>query len=84
MGHKVKMLIEVDCEDCAFSLDDSDSVHWFSQEILMNNTEDGALYLHSNEIGETVGRVRVLVVHDWPPNNTPNGQGKRLAESQSA
>jgi hypothetical protein len=73
MGHKVKMLIEVDCEDCAFSLSDPDSVRWFGQEVLMNQTEDGALYLHSNEVGDTVGRVRVLVVHDWPPSSdTPN------------
>ena len=72
MGHKVKMLIEVECEDVAFSLDDPDSVQWFGQEVLMNQTEDGALYLHSNEVGDTVGRVRVLVVHDWPPKNTPN------------
>ena len=67
MGHKVKMLIEVDCENMAFSLDDPDSVQWFGQDVLMNQTEDGALYLHSNEVGDTVGRVRVLVVHDWPP-----------------
>lgn len=73
MGHKVKMLIEVDCEDCAFSLDDPDSVQRFGQDVLMNPTEDGALYLHSNEVVGTVGRVRVLVVHDWPPrSNTPN------------
>ncbi|MFO0449592.1 MAG: hypothetical protein ACK52I_13200 [Pseudomonadota bacterium] len=70
VGHKVKMLIEVDCEDCAFSLDDPASVEWFAQEVL---TEDGALYLHSNEVGDTVGRVRVLVVHDWPPrSDTPH------------
>lgn len=72
MGHKLKMLIEVECEYCAFSLDDHDSVQWFGQEVLMNQTEEGALYLHSNELGDTVGRVRVLVVHDWPPKNTPN------------
>jgi hypothetical protein len=73
MGHKVKMLIEVDCEDCPFLLDDPASVEWFSQEVLMNQTEDGALYLHSNEVGDTVGRVRVLVVHDWPPrSDTPH------------
>ncbi len=62
------------------ALDDPASVEWFSQEVLMNQTEDGALYLHSNEVGDTVGRVRVLVVHDWPPrSDTPTvlvtGQG---------
>jgi hypothetical protein len=69
----IKMMIEVDCEDCAFSLDDPASVEWFAQQVLMNQTEDGALYLHSNEVGDTVGRVRVLVVQDWPPrSDTPN------------
>ncbi len=72
MGHKVKMLVEMECDDCAFSLDDPDSVQWFGQDVLMNKTEDGALYLHSNEEGDTVGRVRVLVVHNWPPKKTPN------------
>ena len=83
MGHKVKMLIEVDCEDCAFSLGDPDSVRWFGQEVLMNQTEDGALYLHSNEVGDTVGRVRVLVLHDWPPSsNTPNASRKATETAQ--
>ena len=69
MGRKVKMLIELDFEDMAFSLDDAESVQLFEQEVLMNQTEDGALYLHSNEVGDTVGRVRILVVHDWPPSS---------------
>jgi hypothetical protein len=78
MGHKIKMLVEVGCEDMAFSLDDPESVQWFCQEVLMNQTDDGALYLHSNEIGDTVGRVRVLAVHDWPPSrDTPNGEVKQ-------
>lgn len=67
MSHKLKMLIEVDIVDAAFSLDDPESAQWFGQEVLMNTTDEGALYLHSNEIGDTIGRVRVLVVHDWPP-----------------
>jgi hypothetical protein len=69
MGRKIKMLVEVDCgEDMAFSLDDPESAQWFAQEVLMTQTDDGALYLHSNTLGDTVGRVRVLVVHDWPPS----------------
>jgi hypothetical protein len=74
MAHKVKMLIEVDCSEFAFDPNDGDSVEWFGQEVLMNQTENGALYLHSNEVGDTVGRVRVLVVHDWPPKKTPNAE----------
>jgi len=75
MGHKVKMLIEVECDHAAFSVDDHESMEWFGQEVLMNQTDAGALYLHSNEVGDTVGRVRVLVVHDWPPKKKPSVEG---------
>jgi hypothetical protein len=61
------MLIEVECGDFAFDPEDAESVAYFASDVLMNSTEDGALYLHSNEIGDTIGRVRVLAVHDWPP-----------------
>lgn len=70
MPRKVTMLVEVDCSDFAFSSDDPESVKWFAQDVLMNTTDDGALYLHSNEVGDTIGRVRVLVIHDWPPKKS--------------
>ena len=69
---KLTMLVEVDCVDPAFDPDDEESYQWFADEVLMNATEDGALYLHSNAVGDTVGRVRVLVVHDWPKKKKPS------------
>jgi hypothetical protein len=73
MGHKIKMLIEVDFgEDLAFSPDDPESAQRFGQEVLMHQADGGALHLiqeHRNGLSDTVGRVRVLAVHDWPPSN---------------
>jgi hypothetical protein len=68
MGHKVKMLIEV---DLAPLFDGPEAIQWLGEEVLMNQTDDGALYLQSsNKIVGNLGRVRVLVVHDWPPHVT--------------
>jgi acetylglutamate kinase len=68
MGKRVTMLVEVEVDELAFDAEDQSSVDWFANDVLMNNTEDGALYLHSNEVGDTVGRVRVLIIKDWPPS----------------
>jgi hypothetical protein len=73
VSHKIKLLIELDCDEMAFSMDDQESVEWFLSEVLKNETEEGALYLHSNEIGDSVGRVRVLEVHGWPGASTETG-----------
>lgn len=62
------MLIEVECDDILFDPSDKESCDWFAQEVIMNTDPAGQLILHSNEIGDTVGTVRVLVVHNWPPN----------------
>jgi hypothetical protein len=70
MLQKITMLVEVECSEFAISIDDQESVQWFAQDVLMNQTDDGALYLHSNEVGDTIGRVRVLVIHDWPPRQS--------------
>lgn len=57
----MRMLIEVECDGCACGKED---MEWLVKNVLMNQTDEGALYLHSNEIGDTVGRVRVLAVND--------------------
>jgi len=45
---------------------DPESEEWFKNEILMGNTlEDGKeLVLHSNEIGDEIGLVRVIRIHN--------------------
>ena len=65
---KLKMLIELDYDAEVMHGTEGDSLEWFANYVLMNTADDGRLILHSNEIGDEVGTVRVLVVHDWPPN----------------
>lgn len=68
MMRKIKMMIELEYDDDIYHGEDKSSIDWFGQSVLMNDTEDGGLILHSNEIGDEVGRVKTLVVYDWPTN----------------
>lgn len=66
---KVRMLIELDYDADMMHGDDTRSIAWFRNEIISG--ERGQLLLHSNEIGDEVGSVRVLAV-EWPL--TPDSQ----------
>lgn len=68
MMRKIKMMIELEYDADLHHGEDKSSIDWFGQSVLMNDTEDGGLILHSNEIGDEVGRVKTLVVYDWPTN----------------
>lgn len=62
---KVQMLVELDYDAETMHSDDTASKRWFMEDILLNNTEDGGLVLHSNEIGDSVGTVKVLTVYPF-------------------
>lgn len=57
---RMKMVIELDCDNTAFFIGDNTCFEWFYRYVLMNETDEGALYLHSNELGESIGRVTVI------------------------
>ena len=57
---KVQMLIELDYDADVMHENDPASIAWFRNEIMR-----GELLLHSNELGDEVGSVRVIDV-DWP------------------
>ena len=55
----LKLLVELTYDEDQMHGEDPESIRWFRDEILMcENRED--LLLHSNEIGDTVGSIRVL------------------------
>ena len=55
---KVLMKVELEYDADIMHGDDVESKAWFFGEIL--NEEKGLLLLHSNEIGECIGKVRVI------------------------
>jgi len=61
-----KLLLEVELEydDENMHTTDEDSVAWFWNEVLLYPGEDGGLVLHSNEIGDEVGTIKVLKVRE--------------------
>ncbi len=55
---KVLMTVELEYDADVVHGDDEEGKAWFFEEIL--SEEKGLLLLHSNEIGATVGKIRVL------------------------
>ena len=60
---KLRLEIEVDYNAESMHGDDIESMVWF-REVLLGDE----LLLHSNEIGDTVGTVKVRKVIDWQPS----------------
>ena len=57
---KIVMTVELDYDAEIMHGDDEESKAWFFSEILHDET--GELLLHSNNIGDTLGAVRVISV----------------------
>ena len=59
---KIKMIIELEYDDEMMHGTDQDAIDWFNSDILIGNK--GLLLLHSNEIGDHVGKVRGIEILD--------------------
>lgn len=66
---KALMTIELEYDADIMHGDDQESVDWFYSEIL--SEEKGMLILHSNEIGDVIGTVRVLSAALLPDSDPP-------------
>ena len=55
---KIKMTVELEYDDEIMHGDCKESEEWFRCEIL--NKDKGLLLLHSNEIGDSVGKITIL------------------------
>jgi hypothetical protein len=60
---RIKLTIEVDVEEHYNCLDEEEKL-WLENEILVG---DGNLFLHSNEVGDTVGVVKSVKSVKWLP-----------------
>lgn len=61
---KLILEIELEYDDDAMHGKDEDGIAWFWNEILLYPPKDGGLLLHSQEIGDWVGDVKVLKVRE--------------------
>ena len=59
---KIRMEIELDYNADTQHGNDEDSRKWFYGEILSGDR--GKLLLHSNEIGDTIGKVNVISINE--------------------
>jgi hypothetical protein len=62
---KILMTVELEYDDEMMHGDDPEEVQWFHEQVLPD-VDDYGLYLHSNELGDEVGRIRVLSVGEAP------------------
>lgn len=56
---KIKLLIELEYDAGIMHANDDAALYWFFKELLVGDD----LLLHSNEIGDVVGRVKVLSIN---------------------
>jgi len=59
---KIKMIIELEYDDEIMHGTDQEEIDWFNKDILLG--KKGLLLLHSNEIGDHVGKVEGLKILD--------------------
>ena len=59
----IKMLVELEYDADTMHSTDAESIDWFRNDILLGKSLDcERLILHSNEIGDEVGTIRVLEI----------------------
>lgn len=56
---KIKLLIELKYDEKIMHDKDKESIKWFYKDILGSKND---LILHSNEIGDEVGKVKVIEI----------------------
>ena len=57
---KIKMIIELEYDDQITHGSEQESIDWFYNDILIG--KKGSLLLHSNEIGDNVGKVKGIEI----------------------
>ena len=59
---KIKLVIQLEYDDEIMHSNDKESIDWFHEDILIG--AGGALLLHSNEIGDCIGKVEGIEILD--------------------
>lgn len=65
---KLRLTIELDYDAEMMHGDDPDAIEWFFRDILIEKP----LTLHSNEIGDMIGTVKVLEIQKEESNDKKN------------
>ena len=56
----IKLTVELTYNDEVMHENDQESIDWFYNDILKQQQNDELLLLHSNEIGDTIGEIKVI------------------------
>jgi hypothetical protein len=58
---KIKMLVELEYDDKLMHGKSKEDIEWFYNDILKSKRKND-LFLHSNEIGDEVGQIKILEI----------------------
>jgi hypothetical protein len=58
---KIKLEVELSYDATLMHGNDKESIKWFYKDILMSRRKND-LFLHSNEIGDEIGTIKVLKI----------------------
>lgn len=64
---KLVLTVLLEYDDTIMHGEDADSIAWFYNNVLSNPKDGCGLILHSNEIGDEVGSIRVIKIRDELP-----------------
>ena len=56
----IKLEVELTYDNGIIHGDDPAAIEWFYSNILKQSENDELLLLHSNEIGDTIGEIKVI------------------------
>jgi len=60
----LKMVVELTYDDNTMHDDIQESIDWFRNDILLQECEGDGLILHSNDLGDSIGEIKVLQIID--------------------
>ena len=60
---KLKLTVELEYDEELMHANEPEAIKWFYEDILQNKRGEERLLLHSNEIGDVVGDITVLEIH---------------------
>ena len=70
---KQKLILTIEVDMAWHVNQDPEELRWFEERVLFNPADDCGLILHSNEIGDEVGSVKVLTINRPAPPSALSG-----------
>jgi hypothetical protein len=58
----LRLIVDLTYDEQIMHGEDKESINWFFENVMRNNTVNEQLILHSNYIGDEVGEIKVIEI----------------------